>query len=170
MHPRDCRIGLIQPKNRDLDPLTADRDLSIVQQAEAEPLVWWEPPAMPRTFSGTGGVLVAGQNGELTVREAGRLGGRKVAEKYGREFYSEIGKKGGRTVLARRGQNFFETIGKKGGTSVRDSHGPDFYAIIGKKGGDLVKARHGSDYYARIGKIGGSRRGQRKAEAALAAE
>ncbi len=54
--------------------------------------------------------------GELTVREAGRLGGRKVAEKYGREFYGEIGKKGGETVKARYGPDYYARIGKIGGS------------------------------------------------------
>jgi len=33
--------------------------------------------------------------GEMTVAEAGRLGGEKTAETHGREFYEEIGQKGG---------------------------------------------------------------------------
>ncbi len=33
--------------------------------------------------------------GEMTVSEAGRLGGEKTAETHGREFYEEIGQKGG---------------------------------------------------------------------------
>jgi general stress protein YciG len=36
--------------------------------------------------------------GDMTVREAGQLGGRKVAEERGREFYEEIGHKGGQRV------------------------------------------------------------------------
>ncbi|HEY9723096.1 MAG TPA: KGG domain-containing protein [Oscillatoriaceae cyanobacterium] len=36
--------------------------------------------------------------GDMTVREAGHLGGETVKEKYGPEFYSEIGHKGGQKV------------------------------------------------------------------------
>jgi two-component system chemotaxis response regulator CheB len=36
--------------------------------------------------------------GEMTVKEAGRIGGEKTAETYGREFYEEIGHKGGKRV------------------------------------------------------------------------
>jgi general stress protein YciG len=34
--------------------------------------------------------------GNMSVRDAGRKGGRTTANKYGREFYQEIGQKGGR--------------------------------------------------------------------------
>jgi uncharacterized protein len=44
----------------------------------------------------------AEKKGEMTVEEAGRLGGHKggekVKEKYGPEFYSKIGHKGGQKV------------------------------------------------------------------------
>ncbi len=36
--------------------------------------------------------------GDMTVREAGHLGGEKVKEERGPEFYSEIGHKGGQKV------------------------------------------------------------------------
>lgn len=44
--------------------------------------------------------------GNLTVREAGRLGGEKVLKDRGVEFYSEIGHKGGQKVkeLIERGK------------------------------------------------------------------
>lgn len=35
------------------------------------------------------------EEGEMTVREAGRKGGETTSERYGHEFYEEIGKKGG---------------------------------------------------------------------------
>lgn len=34
----------------------------------------------------------------LTVREAGRLGGKATAAKHGLEFFAEIGRKGGQRV------------------------------------------------------------------------
>jgi general stress protein YciG len=40
----------------------------------------------------------APEKGNLSVAEAGRLGGEKVRDKYGPEFYSEIGHKGGQKV------------------------------------------------------------------------
>ena len=43
----------------------------------------WTPAAKPQ------------EKGNLSVAEAGRLGGEKVRDKYGPEFYSEIGHKGG---------------------------------------------------------------------------
>jgi general stress protein YciG len=36
--------------------------------------------------------------GEMTVAEAGRMGGERTAETHGREFYEEIGHKGGQRV------------------------------------------------------------------------
>jgi general stress protein YciG len=36
--------------------------------------------------------------GDMTVKEAGHLGGRKVADERGREFYEDIGHKGGQRV------------------------------------------------------------------------
>ena len=33
--------------------------------------------------------------GQMTVQEAGREGGKTTAQRHGREFYQEIGKKGG---------------------------------------------------------------------------
>jgi uncharacterized protein len=39
-----------------------------------------------------------GKQGQLTVEEAGRMGGEKVASERGREFYEEIGHKGGQKV------------------------------------------------------------------------
>jgi general stress protein YciG len=38
------------------------------------------------------------RKGEMTVSEAGRMGGEKTAETHGREFYEEIGHKGGQRV------------------------------------------------------------------------
>lgn len=43
---------------------------------------------------------------EMTVREAGRLGGEAVSKKYGHEHFEEIGRKGGQKVadLIERGK------------------------------------------------------------------
>lgn len=37
-------------------------------------------------------------SGEMSVREAGRKGGRRTAETHGHDFYQEIGSKGGQKV------------------------------------------------------------------------
>ncbi|MBI2941615.1 MAG: helix-turn-helix domain-containing protein [Chloroflexi bacterium] len=95
---------------------------------------------------------------EMTVSEAGRLGGNLVKAKYGNEFYRKIGQKGGMTVAEERGVEFYAAIGRKGGAAVRDARGADFYSEIGRKGGAAVRAKHGLGYYSRIGKVGGSRK------------
>lgn len=72
---------------------------------------------------------------ELTVAEAGRLGGRKVREQYGTEFFGEIGRKGGSTTRQRHGPEYYAEIGRKGGRKTAERHGPEFYEAIGRKGG-----------------------------------
>lgn len=80
---------------------------------------------------------------EMTVREAGRLGGAAVKKKYGPSFYEEIGRKGGEATKAAHGSEFYEAIGKKGGKvggeATRDKYGPEFYEAIGTKGGQRTK-------------------------------
>jgi uncharacterized protein len=46
------------------------------------------------------------KKGEMTVREAGHLGGEKVKEEKGPAFYKEIGHKGGEKVreLVKKGE------------------------------------------------------------------
>ncbi len=56
----------------------------------------------------------------MTVKEAGRKGGRSTLKKYGPAFYEAIGKKGGETVSSRYGRDHFERIGRKGGQRVRE--------------------------------------------------
>ncbi len=46
------------------------------------------------------------RKGEMTVSEAGHMGGEKTAETHGKEFYEEIGHKGG----AKGGQRVRELI------------------------------------------------------------
>lgn len=76
---------------------------------------------------------------EMTVREAGRLGGKKVSEKYGPDFYKDIGHRGGSTTNEKYGPEFYGAIGKKGGQATAEKHGTGFYEKIGKKGGQRVK-------------------------------
>ncbi|HEY9766818.1 MAG TPA: general stress protein [Chroococcales cyanobacterium] len=63
------------------------------------------------------------KKGEMTVQEAGHLGGQKTAETHGEEFYSEIGHKGGEI----------------GGNVVKKKYGPEHFSEIGHKGGQRVK-------------------------------
>ena len=65
---------------------------------------------MPQDKKGKG-------EGEMTVREAGRLGGEKRREELGPEGYAEIGRKGGETVARERGSEFFSEIGSPGGAA-----------------------------------------------------
>ena len=57
--------------------------------------------------------------GAMTVREAGRKGGRSTRARHGPEFYETIGRKGGQTTKQRHGPEFYERIGRKGGHRVR---------------------------------------------------
>lgn len=57
--------------------------------------------------------------GEMTVREAGRKGGRATKARHGPEFYQTIGRKGGETTKSRHGPHFYEKIGRKGGQRVK---------------------------------------------------
>ena len=82
---------------------------------------------------------------QLTVSEAGKIGGKRVKEKYGHEFYVEIGRKGGEATKKNLANDpdFYKRLGekggKKGGESTRDKYGPAFYEQIGAKGGKIVK-------------------------------
>jgi general stress protein YciG len=52
--------------------------------------------------------------GNMSVREAGRKGGKTTRARYGAEFFQEIGAKGGRTVSERYSNEHFREIGRKG--------------------------------------------------------
>ncbi len=63
---------------------------------------------------------MADENGNMSVREAGRKGGKTTRSRYGAEFYQEIGQKGGRTVSERYPHEHFQQIGRKGGRKVAE--------------------------------------------------
>ncbi|HET6379751.1 MAG TPA: hypothetical protein VFH63_01780 [candidate division Zixibacteria bacterium] len=56
----------------------------------------------------------------MSVRDAGRKGGRATRQRYGPEFFAEIGQKGGRAVSQRYPSEHFQAIGRKGGRRVAE--------------------------------------------------
>ncbi|MHB1133638.1 MAG: general stress protein B [Chloroflexota bacterium] len=80
---------------------------------------------------------------DLTVEEAGRLGGEKVARKYGHGHFEEIGRKGGQrggeAVAGKYGHEHFEEIGRLGGEAVSEKYGHEHFEEIGRKGGEKVR-------------------------------
>jgi general stress protein YciG len=61
-----------------------------------------------------------GRGGNMSVREAGRKGGRTTRARYGAEFFQEIGAKGGKAVSERYSNEHFREIGRKGGRRVAE--------------------------------------------------
>jgi uncharacterized protein len=62
----------------------------------------------------------ASNEGNMSVREAGRKGGRTTRARYGAEFFQEIGAKGGKAVSERYSNEHFREIGRKGGRRVAE--------------------------------------------------
>ncbi len=58
--------------------------------------------------------------GNMSVREAGRKGGKTTRARYGAEFFQEIGSKGGKAVSERYSNEHFREIGRKGGRRVAE--------------------------------------------------
>ena len=56
----------------------------------------------------------------MSVREAGRKGGKTTRARYGAEFFQEIGAKGGKAVSERYSNEHFREIGRKGGRRVAE--------------------------------------------------
>jgi general stress protein YciG len=76
---------------------------------------------------------------ELTVKEAGLLGGKKRKEQLGTAGYQGLGKKGGQVTKERHGAEHYSKIGRQGGEKMRETRGPEFFSQIGKKGGSKVR-------------------------------
>jgi len=57
--------------------------------------------------------------GEMSVREAGKKGGEETARTHGHEFYEEIGQKGGERTKESHNREFYEEIGHEGGRKVK---------------------------------------------------
>ena len=62
----------------------------------------------------------AENDGNMSVREAGRKGGKTTRARYGAEFFQEIGAKGGKAVSERYSNEHFREIGRKGGRRVAE--------------------------------------------------
>jgi general stress protein YciG len=56
----------------------------------------------------------------MSVRDAGRKGGRATRARYGPEFFAQIGQKGGKAVSQRYPSEHFQEIGRKGGRRVAE--------------------------------------------------
>ena len=56
----------------------------------------------------------------MSVRDAGRKGGRATRARYGQEFFAQIGQKGGKAVSQRYPSEHFQEIGRKGGRRVAE--------------------------------------------------
>lgn len=56
----------------------------------------------------------------MSVRDAGRKGGRTTRARYGPDFFASIGKKGGKAVSKRYPSAHFQEIGRKGGRRVAE--------------------------------------------------
>jgi uncharacterized protein len=63
------------------------------------------------------------RKGEMTVREAGELGGERTSETHGREFYEEIGHKGGQRVRELINEGKEAEGGSQGNRSNRSDDG-----------------------------------------------
>ena len=56
----------------------------------------------------------------MSVRDAGRKGGRTTRSRYGPDFFAQIGRKGGKAVSKRYPSAHFQEIGRKGGRRVAE--------------------------------------------------
>lgn len=56
----------------------------------------------------------------MSVRDAGRKGGKATRARYGADFFAEIGQKGGKAVSKRYPSEHFREIGRKGGRRVAE--------------------------------------------------
>ncbi|KKQ74671.1 MAG: General stress protein [Berkelbacteria bacterium GW2011_GWB1_38_5] len=75
---------------------------------------------------------------ELSVREAGKLGGNTTKQRYGRKYYQRIGRKGGMKTKENHGPNFYREIGCKGGAKMKATRSQEYFSEIGKRGSKVV--------------------------------
>ena len=83
---------------------TQDRD---------EPTEQDEPPRLAEAEA-------AANAAPMSVRDAGRKGGRTTRSRYGPDFFAQIGRKGGKAVSKRYPSTHFQEIGRKGGRRVAE--------------------------------------------------
>lgn len=57
--------------------------------------------------------------GQMTMREASRLGNEKLLATRGRDHYAAMGRKGGAALVASRGRTYMRKIGRRGGKAKR---------------------------------------------------
>src|SRR4029077_13654888 len=60
---------------------------------------------------------------DMTVRQAGRKGGKHTATKHGPEFYREIGRRGGQARKRQLGGGGYADLGRKGGEARKGQLG-----------------------------------------------
>ncbi len=70
----------------------------------------------------------------MSVRDAGRLGGRK-----------------------RRETADYQAMGAKGGAVTKERHGMAHYADLGHAGGTATARKYGREHYVKMGSAGGQR-------------
>jgi hypothetical protein len=67
-----------------------------------------------------GGRYASGSGGDMSVREAGQMGGEARREQLGPEGYSELGKMGGEARKQQLGPEGYSELGQKGGQRVSE--------------------------------------------------
>lgn len=101
------------------------------------------------------------ERGTLTVRDAGRLGGRRLLEKYGREHFAALGHKVGTRLKEERGVEYFRTMAQAGGAATAANHTHAEFSEWGTKGGLKLKEKRGKEYFERIGRISAAKKRER---------
>ena len=97
-----------------------------------------EPSGRPVERTGPSYSLEVNESGDLSVRQAGRKGGKKTATRHGPEFYREIGRRGGEARKKQLGAGGYADLGRKGGEARKSQLGSEGYAQLGRKGGRRV--------------------------------
>jgi uncharacterized protein len=76
---------------------------------------------------------------ELTVSQAGRIGGIQRMRNATPEERSALARKGGQATKRKYGKDYFRMIGKAGGQTTRRKNGDEFFQENGRKGGNRLK-------------------------------